>query len=76
MAVQVVPIFGGTIELGALLKLAQCVQSGGEAKALIQSGAISVNGELETRRHRQLQVGDRVRLPDGSELLLTARALG
>ena len=69
------PIVGGTIELGALLKLASCVQSGGEAKALIQAGSVSVNGSVEARRHRQLHVGDRVGLPDGTEIVLTERTV-
>jgi ribosome-associated protein len=36
------------------------VQSGGEAKHLIQSGEVQVNGVTETRRGRKLAVGDRV----------------
>jgi ribosome-associated protein len=32
--------------------------SGGEAKALLATGAVSVNGEPETRRGRQLHPGD------------------
>lgn len=54
------PADGETIRLDQFLKLAHVVQSGGEAKVLIQSGKISVNGELETRRGRKLRNGDRV----------------
>ncbi|MCH7990656.1 MAG: RNA-binding S4 domain-containing protein [Planctomycetes bacterium] len=32
--------------------------SGGQAKVLIQSGEVSVNAEVETRRRRQLRIGD------------------
>ena len=46
------------IKLDQFLKLAQLVQSGGEAKHLIQSGAVLVNGEVETRRGRKLYAGD------------------
>jgi ribosome-associated protein len=46
------------IRLGQLLKLAGIVDSGGEAKALIADGGVTVNGETETRRGRQLHKGD------------------
>ncbi|MBX3052953.1 MAG: RNA-binding S4 domain-containing protein [Caldilineaceae bacterium] len=49
-----------TIKLDQFLKRAGAVMSGGEAKHLIQEGAVSVNGEVETRRGRQLHEGDRV----------------
>lgn len=46
------------IKLDQFLKLAQVVQSGGEAKRLIQSGFVMVNDEAETRRGRKLYNGD------------------
>ena len=46
------------IRLGQLLKLADVVDSGGEAKDLLAAGAVRVNGEPETRRGRQLVAGD------------------
>ena len=46
------------IKLDQFLKLAQVVQSGGEAKRLIQTGFVMVNGEVETRRGRKLHHGD------------------
>ena len=46
------------IRLGQFLKLANLVESGGEAKPLVADGAVSVNGEVETRRGRQLAPGD------------------
>ena len=46
------------IKLDQFLKLAQIVQSGGEAKRLIQSGFVMVNNEEETRRGRKLYHGD------------------
>jgi len=49
-----------TIKLDQFLKLMGAVQSGGEAKHLIQSGEVQVNGVTETRRGRKLAVGDRV----------------
>ncbi len=47
-----------TIRLGQLLKLAGVADSGGEARELVQEGAVRVNGEVETRRGRQLRNGD------------------
>jgi ribosome-associated protein len=46
------------IRLGQLLKLADLVDNGAEAKDAIAAGEVSVNGEVETRRGRQLKVGD------------------
>ncbi len=46
------------ITLGQALKAANLVGSGGEAKVLVQTGEVLVNGEVETRRGRQLREGD------------------
>jgi ribosome-associated protein len=46
------------ITLGQALKAAALVGTGGEAKLLIQSGEVLVNGEVETRRGRRLAEGD------------------
>lgn len=48
------------IRLGQFLKWVSLVGTGGEAKILIQQGEVLVNGEVETRRGRQLHPGDRV----------------
>lgn len=53
-----------SIELAQFLKLQRVVGSGGEAKLLVQSGQVTVNGEVETRRGRKLQAGDVVTLGD------------
>ncbi|MEY2514025.1 MAG: ribosome-associated protein [bacterium] len=55
-----VPIREHTIRLGQLLKLAGLAQSGGHARELVQDGEVRVNGEVDTRRGRQLQRGDLV----------------
>jgi ribosome-associated protein len=57
-----VPIRGGSIRLGQFLKLANLVESGADAKPLVQDGLVRVNGEVETRRGRQLGLGDVVEL--------------
>ena len=53
-----VPIREETIRLGQLLKFAGLAESGSEARALVQSGDVTVNGEVDTRRGRQLRQGD------------------
>lgn len=52
------------IKLEQLLKYAGLVSTGGEAKYLIQSGLIKVNGEKETRRSYKIQAGDIVESED------------
>ena len=52
------PISDDMIRLGQFLKLADLVDSGADAKPAVQSGAVTVNGEVETRRGRQLRQGD------------------
>ena len=59
-----VPIRGEMIRLGELLKLAGVVGTGGEAKLLLASTEVRVNGELESRRGRQLRSGDEVVVGD------------
>ena len=58
------PIRGDTIRLGQALKLSGLADSGGEARGLLEQGAVTVNGEVETRRGRQLHPGDVVALGD------------
>ncbi|GAA2438407.1 RNA-binding S4 domain-containing protein [Mycolicibacterium llatzerense] len=53
-----VPIRDESIRLGQFLKLASLIDSGADAKAVISDGLVEVNGEVETRRGRQLRAGD------------------
>ncbi|MBO6069978.1 MAG: RNA-binding S4 domain-containing protein [Succinivibrionaceae bacterium] len=46
------------IKLGQLLKLAGFVDSGVEAKIMIQDGLVKVNGEVDLRRGRKVVSGD------------------
>jgi len=55
-----------TLRLDDALKLAGVAATGGEAKVLIQGGAVRVNGEVETRRKRRLIEGDVVEVGDDS----------
>ena len=57
-----VGIRGEMIRLGELLKLAGIAGTGGEAKALLASIAVLVNGEPDSRRGRQLRAGDEVQV--------------
>ena len=50
------------IKLQDLLKFANLVESGGEAKERIQAGEVSVNGEVCTMRGKKIRPGDRVEL--------------
>ena len=50
------------IKLGQFLKLANLVESGSEAKQVLAGGVVRVNGDIETRRGRQLERGDVVSL--------------
>ncbi|MBF2002231.1 MAG: RNA-binding S4 domain-containing protein [Synechococcales cyanobacterium M58_A2018_015] len=61
------------IKLDQFLKRSNAAQTGGEAKLLIQSGQVRVNGEIETRRGRKLVVGDRVSV-GGQMLIVSDRA--
>jgi ribosome-associated protein len=67
-----VPIRGQTIDLDQLLKFSGQVATGGDAKALIQEGMVTVNGEVETRRRRTLKPGDIVQIQGGEELKIVA----
>lgn len=61
-----------SIRLGQFLKLANLVDSGSDAKFLLAEGELSVNGEVETRRGRQLRNGDIVEY-DGIEVRVVAQ---
>jgi ribosome-associated protein len=52
------------ITLGQALKAANVVGTGGEAKVLIQTGEVRVNGKVETRRGLKLREGDVVEVED------------
>ena len=69
-----VPIKDSMIRLGQFLKLANLIDSGAEAKPLIQDGQVLVNGEAETRRGRQLVTGDVVTLAGVSARVATGDA--
>ena len=53
-----VAIRDDVIRLGQLLKLAGVADSGADAKELLATGAVRVNGEVDVRRGRQVHPGD------------------
>jgi len=57
-----VPITGEMIRLGQLLKLAGVVDDGAHARTLIEDGEVSVDGEVDRRRGRQVRPGSLVSL--------------
>lgn len=58
----------GRIKLGQFLKLAGLVEDGAEARVTIQSGDVTVNGQVDARRGHALDDGDLVvvNLPSGA----------
>ena len=58
------------IKLDALLKFAGLCETGGEAKELVQGGAVKVNGEVCTMRGKKIRPGDVVAF-NGQTLTVT-----
>ena len=61
----------GPLALGSLVKLTGAAGTGGQAKLLIQDGAVRVNGVLETRRGRVITPGDVVEI-EGRSFVVVA----
>mgnify|MGYP002590349739 FL=1 len=55
---EAVVISDDFIKLGQLLKLANMVSSGVEAKIVIQNGEVKVNGEIDPRRGKKIFPND------------------
>ncbi len=64
------PVTEEHIKLDSFLKWQNLVDTGGEAKLLIQNGEVRVNGKIETRRGRKLVNGDKVAFK-GKTLIVT-----
>jgi len=67
--VQTITVRGTPIELCQLLKFAGLTGTGGEAKQVIAQGLVLVNGEVETRKRKKIEAGDRV-VFNGKELTI------
>ena len=70
--VDEVSIADETIRLGQFLKLANLIDSGADAKAVIAEGLVRVNGDVETRRGRQLRAGDEIALAGRKARVVTS----
>jgi ribosome-associated protein len=64
MEFPLVSIRDSEIKLGQFIKLANLVETGGEAKEAIAAGVVQVNGAVDTRRGKTLRPGDEVTLVD------------
>jgi ribosome-associated protein len=73
---SVVRIREDTIRLGQFLKLADLVDTGSDAKGLLASGLVRVNGDVETRRGRQLVAEDVVEVAGRRVVVSTGSADG
>ncbi|HJP75015.1 MAG TPA: RNA-binding S4 domain-containing protein [Pseudonocardiaceae bacterium] len=60
-----VSIVDEMIRLGQFLKLAGLAEDGVDAKEMIEAGEVTVNGRPESRRGRQLKIGDVIATPSG-----------
>ena len=52
------------VELNQLLKLAGIADSGGQGKAIVASGEVTVDGEVELRKTAKIRAGQVVRIGD------------
>ena len=59
MKTEIVTIDSEFIRLDALLKLGGAVETGGQAKLVIQGGQVLVNGELCTMWGKKMRPGDK-----------------
>lgn len=62
------------IRLDDLLKLTGCTNTGGQAKVLIQSGAVTVDGEICTMRGKKLRGGEIITIPSQGEEITVVRS--
>lgn len=69
MNTETIVIDSEYIELARLLKHAGLTGTGGEAKMLVQSGQITVDGEVETRRRKKIRPGQSIAFEDNTILI-------
>ena len=70
MQTETVQIHTEFIKLQDLLKFSGAVETGGDAKRIIQEGRVKVNGETCTMRGRKLRPEDRAVIDDETELVV------
>ena len=69
---QIVEIHTPFIRLDALLKLCAAVESGGQAKVLVQGGGVKVNGAVCEMRGKKLMDGDAVQVTGQDTVFVVA----
>ena len=74
MASETLHVGDRPINLTQVLKRAGLAENGGQAKALIAEGRVRVNGEVETRKRRQMAIGDTVEVEGEPPLKLAQQA--
>lgn len=70
---EIITITTEFIRLDALLKLGGALDTGGQAKFVIQNGEVEVNGEVCTMRGKKIRPGDTVSV-DKFTVQVTAEA--
>jgi ribosome-associated protein len=70
------PLRGEYLTLAQAVKVAGLADSGGQAKHLVRSGAIRVNGAVATQPGKKLVAGDRFETADGQQWVLTEPEAG
>ena len=68
---EVIKLRDEYIKLGQAIKAAGLVETGVDAKEVIQNGEVLVNGEVEVQRGKKLHAGDKVSF-NGNEILIEA----
>lgn len=68
---QVIKLREDYIKLGQALKAAGLVESGVDAKFVVQDGLVKVNGQIETQRGKKLVDGDMIEF-DGETVKIEA----
>lgn len=56
--------FESVIQLDQFMKITGMVNTGGQAKLVIQDGEVQLNGVVETRRKKKLKHGDKITYND------------
>lgn len=64
------------ITLGQLLKMSNCISSGGMAKWYLEENTVYVNGEVDCRRGKKLYDGDIVTLPGAGKFKISSSISG
>jgi ribosome-associated protein len=70
---KIIPIHTPYITLGQLLKFADVIANGGEAKGYLEANPVFVNNESEQRRGRKLYPGDKINITP-KHVLMIAKA--